>query len=130
MAGVVAARREATVHDPRPETERRMPRRPAVKTEVVMGRQKATFGKLQRERDKKAKAKAKRERRLAGPDEETGITAQSAEAARAEAARAEVSPAALLELIADVQRQFDNAEIGFEEYEQRKSDLLGRLPID
>ncbi len=90
-----------------------------------MSRQRATFGKLQRERDKQAKAKAKRERRHATPEDETG-----AAVGHEERAPAEESPARLLELIADVQRQFDQAEIGFEEYEQRKSDLLGRLPID
>ncbi len=90
-----------------------------------MSRQRATFGKLQRERDKQAKAKAKRERRHGTPDDETGAAAE-----REERAPAGESPARLLELIADVQRQFDDAEIGFEEYEQRKSDLLGRLPID
>jgi hypothetical protein len=109
----------------RNEIKRPTPRPAAAETEVVMGRQKATFGKLQRERDKQAKAKAKRERRHASPDDETPSTE-----AHAGAQRAEESPAVLLELIAHVQRQFDNAEISFEEYEQRKSDLLGRLTID
>ncbi|MGH9127013.1 MAG: hypothetical protein ACRDZ8_20155 [Acidimicrobiales bacterium] len=90
-----------------------------------MSKQRATFGKLQRERDKQAKAKAKRERRQAIPDDEAGSDPGSGERAQAR-----VSTPTLLELIADVQRQFDNAEIGFEEYEQRKADLLGRLSID
>ncbi len=87
-----------------------------------MSRQRATFGKLQRERDKQAKAKAKRERRHAGPED--------TEAAEADRAPSGESPAVLLELIADLQRRFDNAEIGFDEYEQRKTELLARLPID
>jgi hypothetical protein len=90
-----------------------------------MSRQKSTFGKLQRERDKQAKAKAKRERRQTTPDQDEGIDVN-----RDERARSEESAAVLLEMIAELQRQFDADQIGFDEYEQRKADLLGRLPID
>ena len=39
----------------------------------------------------------------------------------------EISAADLLRLVEQVQNQFDNNEIDFEEYEERKFELLARL---
>jgi hypothetical protein len=85
--------------------------------------QRATFGKLQRERDKQEKAKAKREHRRAASVSDPDELPRGA-------ARVTESPEALLELIADAHRRFERGEIGFEEYDERRSALLARLPIE
>jgi hypothetical protein len=36
----------------------------------------------------------------------------------------------LLQLIEEIHRQFEAKEITFEEFEEKKIDLLARLPID
>ena len=43
---------------------------------------------------------------------------------------AELSAADLLILIEQIHKQFDAEEIDFEEFEERKVELLARLPID
>ena len=43
---------------------------------------------------------------------------------------AELSAADLLILIEQIHKQFDAEEIDFEEFEERKTELLARLPID
>lgn len=97
-----------------------------------MSRQRATFGKLQRERDKQAKAQAKRDRRHQ-PDTETEGAHDGPPvppgAALPPGSSGE-SAADLLELIARLHRQFENHEIGFDEYDERKAELLRRLPVD
>lgn len=88
-----------------------------------MSRQRATFGKLQRERDKQAKATAKRERRRAAAE-------QTEEAERAPDPAAKESAPVLIDLIAELHQRFENAEISLETYEEQKAELLSRLPID
>jgi len=89
-----------------------------------MGAQRTTFEKLQRDRAKKAKAAAKRERRLEkndeGGDEAPEVTVPT---------EGELSAPQLLELIEQVHRQFENKEITLEELEERRTELLARLPI-
>lgn len=89
-----------------------------------------SFDKLQRERAKKAKAAAKRERRLdkgavappqSGPGYGAGTAAQDPDGP---------DTTRLLELIEQVHRQFEDHEISYETFEERKADLLARLPID
>lgn len=89
-----------------------------------MGSQRTSFGKLQRDRDKKAKAAAKRERRLdrRGDGDEPVVVDTAGEG--------ELSPAQLLQLIEQVHRQYEAKEIDQEEFEEKKADLLARLPID
>ena len=94
-----------------------------------MGVQRTSFEKLQRDRAKKAKAAAKREKRLAPPDEESDVGEEAAMAALADG-ESELSAADLLILIEQIHKQFDAEEIDFEEFEERKSELLARLPID
>jgi hypothetical protein len=89
-----------------------------------MGAQRTTFEKLQRDRAKKAKAAAKRERRLeknddAAPEPEVTVPTEG-----------ELSAPQLLELIEQVHRQFENKEISLEELEERRTELLARLPIN
>ena len=88
-----------------------------------MGAQRTTFEKLQRDRAKKAKAAAKRERRLEkndGDAETPEVTVPT---------EGELSAPQLLELIEQVHRQFENKEITLEELEERRTELLARLPI-
>jgi hypothetical protein len=89
-----------------------------------MGAQRTSFAKLQRDRAKKAKAAQKREKRQAGPSEETDPTPTIVDDG------GELSAPALLQLIEEIHRQFDAKEITFEEFEEKKIDLLARLPID
>jgi hypothetical protein len=91
-----------------------------------MGAQRTSFAKLQRDRAKKAKAAQKRERRQSGGasgpggDEPTPVVDDGGE----------LSAPVLLQLIEEIHRQFEAKEIGFEEFEEKKLDLLARLPID
>ena len=81
-----------------------------------------SFGKRERERNKKAKAEAKRDRRQ-----------ENAEKAAEEAALAnpgDLSAAQILDLLDKVQAEFDREDIDFEEYEERKMELLSQLPLD
>ncbi len=88
--------------------------------------QRASFGKLQRDRDKKAKAAAKREKRMErsaadrlGGGDEVAIPTEG-----------EVSAADLLVLVERLHRGFEDGTIDYEEFEQQKSELLARLPIE
>ncbi|MGY6499502.1 MAG: hypothetical protein ACXIVQ_01190 [Acidimicrobiales bacterium] len=99
-----------------------------------MGANRTTFEKLQRDRAKKAKADAKRARRQGAvepgmtdldstpdtPDEEWNVGASEAP----------LSASELLVLVEQLQNQFDAKSISFEEYEERKADLLARIPVD
>ena len=87
-----------------------------------MATRRTSFGKLQRDRAKQANQAAKRERRLeranAEPDE-IEIPQEG-----------ELTPAQLLELIEQIHRQFEANEIDFEEFEEKKLELMARLPVD
>ena len=93
-----------------------------------MAGQRSSFGKLQRDRDKKAKAAAKRVRRQEGGDEREPLDA--ADDAAAAPSRRQLPTAELLERIAEVHQQFDAGVISYEQFEETKSDLLSRLPVD
>ena len=88
-----------------------------------MSRQRATFGKLQRERDKQAKAKAKRERRQAAAEE-------ADQAGPVEVQASGESAQALIDRIAGLHQRFEDDEISLETYEEQKADLLSRLRVD
>jgi hypothetical protein len=91
-----------------------------------MGAQRTSFAKLQRDRAKKAKAAMKRERRQSGgsSEHETPATTPVVDEG------GELSAPVLLELIEQIHNQFAAKEISFEEFEEKKADLLARLPID
>lgn len=89
-----------------------------------MAGQRSSFGKLQRDRDKQAKAAAKRARRQEGPAETTE------EEAVPPRSGAEAPTEVLLERIAEVHRQFDAGTISYEQFEEAKADLLGRLSVE
>jgi hypothetical protein len=80
-----------------------------------------TFAKRDRERARKLKAEEKRDRKLTREAEGPAELPPEGEA---------IDPGTLLQLVEATQRAFDNEEIDFEEYEERKSELLARLTID
>ena len=94
-----------------------------------MATQRTSFTKLQRDRAKKAKAAAKRERRLeraaearehaaADPTEETSST------------EGPISAAELLHEIEVTHQRYEAKLMTYEEFEEKKAELLARLPID
>ena len=89
-----------------------------------MAAQRTSFDKLQRDRAKKAKQAAKREMRLNKDDEPV------VEAPVLVPEGGELSAGELLQLIEQIHRQFENKQIDFEEFEEKKADLMARLPID
>jgi hypothetical protein len=89
--------------------------------------QRSSFGKLQRDRAKKAKAEAKRERRQERVDAEPELDAP--EALLGEDGR-ELSPSELLQAVEAVHKQFEAKQIDYETFEERKAELLSRLPVD
>lgn len=96
-----------------------------------MGAQRTSFEKLQRDRAKKAKQALKREKRLekgtdTGPGDDAVEGAEMAPVGEA----GELSAADLLRLVEQIHRQFDNEEITYEEFEDKKTELFARLPID
>lgn len=88
-----------------------------------MSRQRATFGKLQRERDKQAKAKAKRELRQAAAEEAGPVTP---ERPPVDGESAQV----VIDQVAALHQRFENDEIPLETYEEQKAELLSRLSVD
>ena len=96
-----------------------------------MSAQRTSFEKLQRDRAKKAKAAAKREKRQerdAAPA--TGTDPDRATSISVSDYGAELSASDLLELVEALHKQFDAKLISYEEFEEQKAELLGRLPIE
>lgn len=91
-----------------------------------MGAQRTSFEKLQRDRDKKAKQALKRERRQSGEGREASVEESSA----GSVGGGELSAAELLAQIELIHKQLDDKVIDFDEFEERKADLMARLPID
>jgi hypothetical protein len=88
-----------------------------------MATRRTSFSKLQRDRAKQAAAAAKRERRVARASGEDGEEVEIP-------TEGELSPAELLGLIEQIHKQFDAKQIDFEEFEEKKAELLARLPVD
>jgi hypothetical protein len=93
-----------------------------------MAAQRTSFEKLQRDRAKKAKAAIKRERRQ---DRSDGASDEptSPEIVLADDGK-ELTATELLALVEELHRQFKDEEIEFEEFEERKVELMARLPVD
>lgn len=91
-----------------------------------MGAQRTSFEKLQRDRAKKAKAALKRERRQSSSKEQDDAPQEQAPVSSG----GELSAAELLREIELVHKQLEDETITFEEFEERKADLMARLPID
>ena len=89
--------------------------------------QRSSFGKLQRDRAKKAKQDAKRERkqeRLDAEPEEVEFDALLGDDGK------ELSAADLLQLVEALHKQYDDKLIDLDTFEEKKADLMARLPID
>lgn len=91
-----------------------------------MGAQRTSFEKLQRDRAKKAKQALKREKRFSGETEPGSSTEDAVELT----SEGELSAAELLAQIELIHRQLEDKVITFDEFEERKIDLMARLPID
>jgi hypothetical protein len=93
-----------------------------------MATQRTSFTKLQRDRAKKAKAAAKREKRLERAAEaREGSSAEDVETTNGEGP---ISAAELLREIEVTHQRFEAKLMSYEEFEEKKAELLGRLPID
>jgi hypothetical protein len=92
-----------------------------------MATQRTSFTKLQRDRAKKAKAAAKRERRLERAAEARNNTDDDGVDTGAEGP---ISAAELLHEIEVTHQRFEAKQISYEEFEEKKAELLARLPID
>jgi hypothetical protein len=92
-----------------------------------MGASRTSFEKLQRDRAKKAKAAAKREKRLDKDGEEVGDEILDT----TELTPGQEIPAdQLLKMVAELHQQFEDDEITFEEFEDRKTELFALLSVD
>jgi hypothetical protein len=88
-----------------------------------MATRRTSFSKLQRDRAKQAAAAAKRERRVARASGEDGDEVEIP-------TEGELSPQELLGLIEQIHKQYDAKQIDFDEFEEKKAELLARLPVD
>ena len=99
----------------------------------TMAANRTSFEKLQRDRAKKAKAALKREKRLLkpedGPEGADDTATSSPEWLNLPPGEAP-SAANLLEMVATLHQQFENEEISFDEFEERKSELFASLSVD
>ncbi len=103
-----------------------------------MAGSRTTFEKLQRDRAKKAKADAKRAKRMgktpeSGPlvyEEDVEVIVDDDAAQLDGNLDQEISAADLHRIVSELQAKFDDDEIDFDEYEERKIELLARLPME
>ena len=93
-----------------------------------MATQRTSFTKLQRDRAKKAKAAAKREKRLERAAE-ARTASDDADAVEA-SGEGPISAAELLHEIEVTHQRFEAKLMTYEEFEEKKAELLARLPID
>jgi len=93
-----------------------------------MATQRTSFTKLQRDRAKKAKAAAKREKRLERAAE--ARTASDEVEDVETTGEGPISAAELLHEIEVTHQRYEAKLMTYEEFEEKKAELLGRLPID
>ena len=86
-----------------------------------MARQRTTFGKIMREREKQQRAQAKLEKRA------ERVTDDEGEDAIDEPAHDEGD---VLASLAKLHEAFDNEQIDFDTFEERRAELMSRLKID
>ena len=94
-----------------------------------MATQRTSFTKLQRDRAKKAKAAAKRERRQERAAEAREASVDDATTST-EGTEGPISAAELLQEIEVTHQRFEAKLMTYEEFEEKKAELLARLPID
>lgn len=83
-----------------------------------------TFAKQERDRAKKAKAAAKREKRLEERSDEA-----EADEAPVDVGEGAIPPEELLALVARLHEDFEAKRIDFEEFEERKAELMARINV-
>ena len=93
-----------------------------------MAAQRTSFDKLQRDRAKKAKQAAKRERKLSGEKRQSAFAEEETPTEVPEGG--DLDAATLLKLIEDIHKDLDEERITVEEFEDKKLELMARLPID
>ena len=96
-----------------------------------MAANRTTFEKLQRDRAKKAKAAAKREKRLArsqaaSKDAESPESTEISDDDTTEPLSAEE----LLALVEKVHADYDSGALTFDEFEEKKLELMERLTVE
>ena len=91
-----------------------------------MTTQRSTFAKLQRERAKKAKAAAKREKRFDRGGEEDGEEIVLDDTTPSVQYNTEDTIRALDEL----HQRFEDKQISYDDFEERKTELLSRLAVE
>jgi hypothetical protein len=97
-----------------------------------MATQRTSFTKLQRDRAKKAKAAAKREKRLERAAEARTASDEAIDGVdeNHEGHEGPISAAELLREIEVTHQRFEAKLMTYEEFEEKKAELLARLPID
>jgi hypothetical protein len=97
-----------------------------------MGASRTSFEKLQRDRAKKAKASAKRDKRLDKSPEDALTRDENEETVELSSFSEgdEIPPDQLLKMVADLHQQFEDEEITFEDFEDRKTELFALLSVD
>jgi hypothetical protein len=93
-----------------------------------MATQRTSFAKLQRDRDRQAKAAAKRDRRQERQTEAAAVSSAGLLDEGAEGT--ELGAGELLAMVEIVHKEFEAKLIDFDTFEERKSALLARLPVD
>lgn len=93
-----------------------------------MAANRTTFEKLQRDRAKKAKAAAKRDKRLGKTPVEAPVY-EPPPPSPADNGGA-LSPAELLRAVETLHREYADKKIDLDTFEERKADLMARLPVD
>lgn len=93
-----------------------------------MAASRTSFEKLQRDRAKKARAAEKRARRHGREREEESSTEvlDPSELTPGQ----EIPADQLLKLVAELHEKFENEEITFEEFEDRKTELFALISVD
>lgn len=96
-----------------------------------MAANRTTFEKLQRDRAKKAKAAAKREKRLARSQglDDKDEAAEDSEIVIADSTEP-LSAEELLKLVEKVHADYDAGDLTFDEFEEKKLELMERLTVD
>ena len=97
-----------------------------------MGASRTSFEKLQRDRAKKAKASAKRDKRLDKSPEDALTRDEDEETIELSSFSEgdEIPPDQLLKMVADLHQQFEDEEITFDDFEDRKTELFALLSVD
>ena len=95
-----------------------------------MAANRTTFEKLQRDRAKKAKAAAKRDKRLGKAPNEAPVYEAPEPVVSSDNDGGALSPGELLREVEVLHRDYADKKIDLDTFEERKADLMARLPVD